>query len=135
MPVLDELATQAATAGIGTVGTTIFKGILPDTPDACVALIETGGMESGHTMSGGAGSASIERPTVEVIARGAPGDYATPRTKAKDAFNALDGITNTTLSSVRYFSVRAIQSPFLIGRDANDRVLIGFNLQIEKVPS
>lgn len=134
MPVLDELATYLVAQGAVTAAET-FRGVLPDTPDVAVALIETGGDATEHTMTGGAGSAKVEHPTVQVIARGAARDYETPRTKAKSVFDKLDGLSNTDLSAVRYFSIFAIQSPFLIARDENERVLIGFNVAIAKVPS
>ena len=40
--VLDDLATRIATAISGTVGTDVFKSILPPEPDAVVSVFETG---------------------------------------------------------------------------------------------
>lgn len=131
MALLDELAVYLAAQGVAN----IQRGALMDTPDACVALIETGGLGSVHTMSGGAGSAKVERPGLQVLVRGAAQDYEEPRSRATSVYTALDGLANTDLSGVRYFSIFAEQSPFLVGRDDNARVLIGFNLLVEKVPS
>lgn len=131
MALLDELATYVEGAGV----TNVFKGVLPESPDACVALLETGGLPSRHTMSGGPGSAITERPGVQVLVRGAARDYQEPRTRARTVFNRLDGTANTDLSGVRYLSIFAEQSPFLVDRDANERVVIGFNCLVEKVPS
>lgn len=131
--VLDEMTTYLAAQGVGTVGTDLFAGLLPDTPDACVALLETGGMPAAHTVGGGgAGSAVFERPSIQVICRGAKHDYAAARAKAGTAFTKLDGLANTTLSGTRYLSIFAAQPPFLIGRDENERPLVGFNVEVAK---
>lgn len=133
---LDELATYLAAQGLGlTVGTNLYKSDLPPTPDACVALLETGGLPAAHTMSGGAGSAVYERPTVQVICRAGAQDYATARATAQDVHDALDGLSDTDLSGVRYISIRAIQPPFELGLDERARPLVGLNVQIDKEPS
>lgn len=57
---LDELASYMQTNGIGTLGTDLFAGQLPESPDACVALYEYGGLAPEHSIGGG--PAKFERP-------------------------------------------------------------------------
>jgi len=132
MASLDELGVYLAAQGVGTVGTDLFLGGLPDAPPACVAVLETGGMASAKAMRAAPGSPVAEQPGFQVIARGAPFDYEGPRAKAQLAYRKLDGLGTSVLSGTRWFWVTATQSPFLIQRDENERVWIGFNVLAAK---
>ncbi len=135
MPVLDELSAYLAAAGHGTRGTDLFEGVLPDTPDTLLALFEAPGGPPVHTMSGGAGSAILQRPAVQLLGRAGRQDYDAARLKVAAAANALDGLANVDLGGVRYVSIFKLNEPHLVERDATERVVIGCDLQIEKVPS
>lgn len=131
---LDDLALYLQTAGLGAATTstgerTIFRGQLPDQPDAAIGLIEYGGMAPVRAMFP---AIVYEQPRVQVLVRARTYDGA--RTKAESVFQALDGVGNTTLTSTspRYGFIEALQSPFLLTRDANDRVVLALNLQIRK---
>jgi hypothetical protein len=55
MAFLPEIGTYLAatvTDTALTLGTNLFLGRLPDTPDTCVALFETGGLTPAETMGG-----------------------------------------------------------------------------------
>lgn len=122
--ILDELAARLASGGIGSVGSTIFVGSLPATPDTCVALREYGGFPPEHTM----GTDFIyERPTIQIVARAGAEDYQAARTKAENCY-ALMAFTNLTISGVRYLRAEPLQNPFLLRRDDNNRWEIGFNV-------
>lgn len=129
MALLDEIGDYLSSQGVGTVGTTLFLGQMPDTPDAAVAVLEYGGVEPVRTMSS---SPAYERPRIQITARAAT--YPVARSKAQQAWNALDGIGNRNLGSpgVRYVFIEALQSPFSIGSDQNGRARSAFNCQIMK---
>lgn len=129
---LDDIADVLSSGGAGTVGTTIFKGIIPDRPDACVAVYETGGLAPAHAMSGSAGNAVAERPRVQVVSRAAQQDYEAARAKASCCYRILDGLPGRTVNGVRYLSSFAVQSPFLLGRDESGRVLLACNFDVVK---
>jgi hypothetical protein len=137
--VAQDLADVLSTGGIGTVGTDVFYGVLPDTVATGVAVVETGGSFSLHTMGPGpattfgAGVATVERPRVQVFSRSPT--YTTARAKAQDAFNLLDGLRDRTVNGRRYLWIAAVQSPFDLGRDGNDRQQFAFNLDITKYVS
>ena len=83
------LDAQVSAASL-TAGTNLFYGRLPEVPDTCVALYETGGGVPDDTM--GNNSAPVfENP-------------------------------------------RAVQSPFALERDSQDRMVMACNFQIIKTP-
>lgn len=135
--ILDDLGDYLSSGGIGTVGSTgnygIFLGSLPAWPEKAVAIYETGGFSSIHAMSTGPGAAVVERPRVQVVVR-AP-SYSTGRQKAQDVYRRMDGLRERTINGVRYLWAASVQSPFLMGRDENDRPLIACNYDVMKVLS
>lgn len=128
---LDELALFLEQRGIGTRGTDLFTGIMPDTPDSAVALLERGGSRPEFVLN--KKSINLENPAVSVWSRDF--SYLAARQKSQDALDALVSIANTTLSSINYLRATPSTSPFLLKRDDNDRVIIAFNVSITKAPS
>jgi len=129
---LDEIADYLSTGGIGTVGTTLFKGYMPELPDTVMAVYESGGRAPYRAMRGAAGQAVAERPRVQVVARAATYDYASARTAINDVVRRLDGAGDFTQNGVRYLWVAATQSPFVMGRDDQGRVKIAVNFDVVK---
>lgn len=68
MAVLDELATHLATQLSLTVGTNLFKGSMPASPDTCVVITEYGGSPPVIGFGNTTGVA-IEYPHVQVRVR------------------------------------------------------------------
>ena len=134
MGVLNEIAAQLATLGVGTVGTTIHLGVMPETPDVCTSVFETGGLAPEFSL--GTSGLSTETPAIQVVCRGAKDDYATPRANARLAYEGLPKVEAETLSgggtSAFYYTIHPQQAPFLSQRDANGRVYISCNYLCEK---
>jgi len=130
MATRDEIADFLEDASVGVVGTTIFKGQMPGTPDACVAVIETAGRAPEHTF--GSSGIETEYPRVQIRCRGAKNDYATPAATAQTAYVAMAAVANQLLNGTRYLSIDPIQAPFLMDKDAQNRIVVGFNAQLAK---
>lgn len=135
MAFLDEIAAQLAGLSVGTIGTTLFIGMMPETPDVCAAVYETGGQAP--TFNFGTTGLDLESPALQVICRGAKDDYTTPRATAKLAYEGLakveaETITTTGGTSAFYHWIHPQQSPFLMQRDSNGRVYITCNFLCEK---
>ena len=132
--VLTEVVNYLATELSLTAGTNLFETLLPDTPDAAMAVEETGGAPPERQF--GSTAAAFEFPSIRVICRAGANDYNTPRAQAKTAWEKLLEITpQSTLGSTKYQFVTPMQSPFEIGRDSKDRVIVGFNCNVQKDPS
>lgn len=129
---LDEIGTYLAANSIGTLGTNLFKGLLPDLPDACVALYETGGLEPIRAMRSAPGQPVASRPRLQVVCRNTQYEYAAARAKAQAIYVLLEGLGDTTLSGTRYLWIGAVQEPFLMGRDDAGRVQVAQNFDVTK---
>ena len=128
MAVLEELGTYLAAQGVGTVGTDIFYGLLPDSPTPATAVLEYPGREGDYIQE--RAKVAIEYPRIQVRARAAT--YAAGRALIELSYQALDAIINATLSGTRYLAVRPIQAPFLLERDANLALVFAFNVEAHR---
>ncbi len=139
MPFLDEIAARLVAQGVGTIGANIFlgsKAVIPPGNGPYLTLIETGG--TAPTRVQNKTSVNTQRPTAQVAVRARRDDgtgYNVARTMLKAAYDALDGIFNTTLSGTFYQRIVVRQEPTGIGLDANARPVIVFNIEAEKNPS
>jgi hypothetical protein len=125
--VLDDIGAALETAGVGTQGTDLFLSVMPETPDTCVAVVEVAGIEPVDVFRDSA--PIIETPRLQVLSRARRADDA--KTKARAAWLALAGVGEGTVGggNKRWLNIDVVQSPFMIGRDENDRVIYGFNAQ------
>jgi hypothetical protein len=133
MPFLDEIAAKLVTASVGTVGSNIFlgsKAIIPVGNGPYLSLVETGG--SAPTRIQNVATAHTQRPTAQVSVRAK--SYQAARTMLQ-AYVALVGTFNTTLSGTFYQSITARQEPTDVGLDDAGRAMIVFNIEVEKQPS
>lgn len=135
MALLDEIVAFLAAEGLGTVSTDIFPAMMPAGPDACCAVYETGGVSPDPGF--GSSTLRFENPAIQVVFRGAANDYTGPRANMQTAFDSLVGISaGQVLSSTIYYLVTALQQPFpLGGQDENRRWKIACNFLIQKDPS
>lgn len=133
MSVLNELAAKLAALGVGTVGTDIFLGAMPEDVAACCALYEYGG--SAPEFQLGVAGVVFENPSVQVVFRGVPHDYAGPRAKAETAYRGLAAVEAAPLSGTFFHWIHPMQSPFLLRRDESERVHIACNYACQKEPS
>lgn len=131
---LDEIAARLAALSVGTPGSNIIlgsKGTVPVGDGPYLSLTETGG--NGPRRVHNYPGPNTQRPSAQVLVRAS--NYVAARTMAKAAYQALDGVFNTTLSGTFYQSIVARQEPTDIGLDEQKRPMIVFNIEVEKSPS
>lgn len=134
---LDDIAAKLVSAGVGVVGTTLFKSSaakLPAGNGPYITLTETGGVAIGerNRVQNEAGL-HTQTPGAQVAVRAM--SYAEARLKAKAAHAALDGTWNATINGVFYQQITARQEPTDIGLDEAGRVVVVFNVDAIKQPS
>lgn len=128
MGTLQEIGTYLQAQGVGTLGTNLFTGLMPDTPDACVALLEYPGGAGIYTF--GSGGTIIENPRIQVIARGTT--YPGAQSSIHSVYTALDGLVEQVLSGTLYHLITAVQPPFGFPLDLNNRYVLACNFSIQK---
>ena len=137
--ILDDVATWLAANSTllsvgGTTGTLTKAVMLDSQPDTVATLLETGGLPTVQAFSTGTNNTQVvyERPNLQLLSRST--SYVTARNVAETVYTLLDGYTGTlpTSTGTRYLSVDAIQAPFSLGRDENERYLVSVNFQIRK---
>lgn len=125
---LEALADKLQSASVATVATNLFIGLMPNDPDVCVALYEYAGSPPLEVLVSNADT--LERPSVQVITRASRNDYPTAKTLIENARNALTGVTDETISGVRFLRVNQISSINALGVDENDRPRFSLSLQV-----
>lgn len=136
MSLLDDIAgfidgqSTALTLLSGTQGN-LSKGELPDSgpaPDTMVALYETGGLPTLSSWSTGEqDDRQFTRHRFQVLSRST--SYPTAHDNATVVFGLLDGIARRlpTSTGLAYGRIDAVQPPFDIGKDGNERHLVSTN--------
>jgi hypothetical protein len=72
-----------------------------------------------------------EMPRFQLIVRST--DYETGRNLIQSIWNVLDAIVNRDVNGTFYQRCAALQSPFMLERDDNDRWIFVANFQVSKV--
>lgn len=123
---LEALADKLTAASVATVGTNLFIGIMPNSPDVCVSLYEYAGSPPLEVLRDNA--ATLERPSVQVMVRASRNDYPTARDLITDVRDSLTGITDETISNVRFLRVNQNSAINAVGTDENDRPMFTLSL-------
>lgn len=125
---LEALVDRLNSASVAVTASNMFIGLMPTSPDVCVALYEYAGSPPLEVMVDN--DATLERPSVQVITRGSRNDYPTARTLIENVRNTLTGITNEQISGVTFLRVNEISSINALGVDDNDRPRFSLSLQV-----
>lgn len=123
--ILEAVGDYLAAQGQGTLGTSLFLAMMPETPDACVCIYESPGLAPMETM--GSAAFAVEQPGLQVISRGARGDYPGARDKAVTIRGLLAAITETTISGIHIMRISADGSLTPVGEDQNGRPMVTTN--------
>jgi hypothetical protein len=125
--ILESIGDYLVTNSHGTLGTSIFLGTLPESPDACVAVYENSGSSPAFTM--GAGGIRIDYPMIQIICRAGREDYPTARDKADTIRILLASVLETTVSGVHIMRIEPMGSVNQLGVDPKYRPLISVNFR------
>ena len=132
MSVLTDIGTYLNDASISTqdltLGTNLFLGRLPETPDTCVGVIQTAGVAPTDTF--GTSFPPLETQGLQTLVRATT--YATAEALAVDIMKSLASVDNQTLTSTLYLKIEAQQSPFALERDNQERLVMSCNFLVTK---
>ena len=122
MPADKDIAEHLEDQSHGTVGTNMFVGWMPDSPDICISVTQTGGSAPEPTVD-------LEYPNVQIRVRHT--DAATGWTLINDIYDDLHGVANQTIEG-RVYSIQALAPPGRLGPDAKGRWLYVCNFMTYK---
>ena len=126
-----DVANRLQAAGVGTVGTDIFRGGIrvPSAlvPHASLFVLPQGGGGPNPLLN--AGATDYSRPSVQVLIRGNVGTYITTQTKAESALTALH---KSTIAG--YFQVLArTPQPLYLGLDDTEHPMFSVNVELFQI--
>ena len=131
-PVATYLVANTTLTVGGTTGT-LAKAVMSDSqPDTVTVLYEQPGAGAEYSFSTSTGTVAVvyEQPNLQALSRAAT--YTVARAAAQTVYTTLNGLGDTTMSGVRFLSIEAIQAPFSVGRDKQDRYLVSVNFRVKK---
>lgn len=118
-----DIATFLAAQGAGTVGTDIFVGMEPASPDLVVTVYDIGGIAPSPKFL-------RDEPQVQCKVRGDVNDYQNAWIKAQEVKDILLGAQPQTLNGTDYVLFVQIGDILSLGRDENNRPMITSNWQL-----
>lgn len=105
--------------------TNLFISVLPDSPDECVGIFDSGGLtpEVNYT---------YEYCDLQIRVRGNIFCYKNSYILAKNISSYLHGKTERTINLTRYILIKMITEPVFLGLDENKRPLFSINFLIHR---
>lgn len=125
--ILESVGDYLVTNNLGTLGTNLFLGTMPETPDECVAVYENSGSAPAFTM--GPGGIVIDYPMLQIVARAGREDYPTARDKAESIRILLASVLDSTISSVNIMRIEPMGSVNPLGVDSKFRPMVSVNFR------
>ncbi len=114
---------ESSSCAIADFGTDLFIGFMPDSPDLCICLYDTGGEPQEH---------DIETPHLMVKVRGNPGGYVEAYAKIKGIKDFLHGKGGFSINGTKYVGIWSISSILSIGNDEKKRPRLSTNFRIQR---
>ena len=127
--ILDAIGSALQSAGVGTLGTSIFLSRMPASPDVATTVYETGAGYAMYTQGTTVGPA-LTVANIQIVTRAAREDYQTARTTISTATTALETIVDSTISTIRVLRVEQVGSPSPLGLDDNDRPRVAMTFTV-----
>lgn len=123
---LEALATYIDDNNLGTKGTDLFIGQLPDVTGISTVLTQYEGSVKEMFKGGN----DIDIPSLQIRTRGTREEYALTLTRCADIRDLLVGITNTTVNGVTFLRVKPIGTLNSLGLDENRRYQFTANFEV-----
>jgi hypothetical protein len=132
---LDDLADYLSSQGHGTVGTDIFLSAMPgDTASGTLVVLYENRRRLSDSRDGvESGAGAHGAPRVQIVVRG--DDYPVGAREGERHLALARRVPQRTINATTYFTVSAVQSPFQLGPDLNNRTKIACNYDVLKAVS
>lgn len=121
---IKDILEETSSLGL-TFATDLFISEMPDSPDECVCVYDTGGEAAWPDYT-------YEKPTVQVRVRGEKGQYRSAHLLAQGIRDTLNGTANDTRNGARYIGIWDVSDVLFVGYDDNRRPLLTLNFRIQR---
>lgn len=126
------IADLLVAANVGVAGATsgwsISLGKLPTSPDTAIACTSVGGSSPFPNLR-------INLPSVQVMVRGAPGNYLGAENKSREVVDKLLGLPARTLNNDFWSGVRQLGDVISLGFDEKNRPIFSCNFSLIVQPA
>lgn len=129
--ILESVAALIDAADVDlTSGTNLFAFRFPPRPNFAVCVYEYEGGSPSFTMT----SRTVDQPRLQVVVRGEPDDYLTPRDKAESIRLLLDSTAGGVQSGKQVLRIEPTGTVYASGVDEENRpmVAVRFVAQVER---
>lgn len=116
---------EAETALALTFAANLFVGQMPESPDACVCVYDTGGYP-------GEANFVYQRPTCQVKVRGNKGAYKVAHELAQSIRDTLHALHNETINDARYIGIWMETDVLSLGPDERQRPMFTINFRVHR---
>lgn len=128
-PAQDIAKLLSDDAGLGlTLGTDLFVGRIPPSPDSCVTVFDNAGSEP--ILFSKKVTNNYYRPSVSVWSRAV--DYSSAYSRLFEIMGILHGTNHITINNTFYTLIRAMNDIQVLHWDENDRVVMLINFEIQR---
>ena len=108
-------------------GTDLFINWKPESPNSLIVVSDYSHDEPVNTM--GQSIPLTERPRLQILVRDNPMEVVQCEARCRTAYNFVCALMDTSLNGKRYTAI-PIQTPTMIGRDEQSRVMYVVNFQV-----
>jgi hypothetical protein len=119
----EDMLLLLTNAGLSTAS--LYHSNMPDKPNELVFVDPTASLAPQEVHEGG----PIRKPGFQVICRST--QWETAWDNAHIAWNAFRDY-NVVINGSNYLAIQPVQEPMNLGKDENERRLVGFNVQVNR---
>ena len=106
-------------------GTDMFIGFMPETPDKCICIYDTGGYPPQSNYD-------YYKPTIQIIIRGNKQDYQSAWDDAFELMDVLHGVHGEEINLTTYIQILSMSDILFLGYDKNKRPEFSINFEIHR---
>lgn len=123
---LEAISTHIQSNSLGTKGTNLFIGQLPDISGISTVLTQYDGSVQ-EVFDGGT---NVEMPSLQIRVRGTRDEYVNTLTRCADIRDLLIGVTNETINGVNFLRIKPNGTINSLGLDENRRYQFTANFEV-----
>jgi len=123
---IESVASYLESQSLGTRGTSLFIGSMPDTTVLSTVLTEN----SGSVIETGKTGIALFQPQLQIRVRGVKEDFINPHTRILTIQSNLASLSDQTISGVRFLRFKPTSTVLSMGQDSNLRWEFTVNFEV-----